>query len=46
MTKHRLFWPLVVLAVLLISNIFFTSSFCRVGATVRFLTMISLSAVS
>ena len=25
---------------------FFTSSFCRVGATVRFLTMISLSAVS
>src|SRR3954454_2647570 len=27
MTKHRLFWPLVMLLVLLVSNVFFTSSF-------------------
>jgi ribose/xylose/arabinose/galactoside ABC-type transport system permease subunit len=27
MTRHRLFWPLLVLAVLLVSNVFFTSSF-------------------
>ena len=30
MTKHRLFWPLLVLAVLLVSNVFFTSSFFSV----------------
>jgi ribose/xylose/arabinose/galactoside ABC-type transport system permease subunit len=27
MTRHRLFWPVVVLAALLVSNVFFTSSF-------------------
>jgi galactofuranose transport system permease protein len=27
MTRHRLFWPLAMLVVLLVSNVFFTSSF-------------------
>src|SRR3954471_2973626 len=27
LARHRLFWPLLVLVVLLVSNIFFTSSF-------------------
>src|SRR4051812_9467609 len=27
MTRHRLFWPVLVLVMLLVSNIFFTSSF-------------------
>src|SRR6185436_14701974 len=30
MTRHRLFWPLVCLAALLVSNVFFTPSFFSV----------------